>query len=501
MLAGNATGQAIPNPSFENWSERPTWGYLPRDWYGTNYKDYGYIGVTRESHNPVDVQFGQFYVKMEAKSVSFFGTTYKAPGGITLSDLYYATGVNLFKEGKPKAGVPFAGTPSRVTGYYKFTSVNNASYYMSAVLTKWRGSYRDTIAIAEKMNSQSVNEWTLFELELDYKIKEENPDTMNIVFLTSAVFKESDMNLVQPGTTLEIDNLGLIMADYFEVDFTTEGTPCTGNTLTFKASSENIPPTRWEWYIGTLYAGNLQTLSYQFPEVTEPTNFNVRLRGVSPIGNDEVTKTVTIHPKPDIRLMPENPEICPGSTITLTATGGESYIWNTTGVDNNQITNPVINFTYEIIGKDQFGCTNTASSRVFPYDPIPPTLIQATFCPGTEYEFYGQELKIPGEYHYTDKSKKTGCDSVIVLTLTEKQVPNITITANIERICPGQSVVLTATEGFKSYNWGQSYSANNTLVVSPNETATYFLTAETENGCPSINRTLSGRHDPAMSLC
>lgn len=472
--------QQIPNPSFETWVNRGIWGFLPRDWYGTNYSDFvNHVGVTRIADNAVD---GQYHVKMEAKSINFFGSTYKIPGGLTLSDLYHATGVDFFKEGKPKAGVAFAGTPSRVTGYYKYKPVNNSEFYMSAVLTKWRGTYRDTIAIAEKRNNQLVTEWTPFELALEYR-KSENPDTLNIVFLTSAVFKEADLPKVQPGTTMEIDHLGLVMADYFKVNYTTEGNPCTGNTLIFKASSENIPASRWEWYIGPTYAGNQQTLSYKFPEVTEPTDFNVRLRGVSPIGNDEVTKIITIHPNPDIRLLPENPEICPGSTITLTATGGETYTWNVTGAVNNQITvTPTLGSLYEIIGRDQYGCTNFASSRIF-YHNLDTTNLTATFCKSSSYNFLGRTISEPGIYFHNLKSVITGCDSTLRLTLNELPISNLSVISDRNYICPGQLVNLTATEGFESYDWGKGPSSNNTLEVNPKATTTYYVTAKMVNGC------------------
>lgn len=499
ILAVNAIGQVIPNASFEEWNKHDTWGNLPgryvsfpnrnwTGWYGTNYNDMSYFGVTRETNNPVD---GQYYVKMEAKSFSFLGTTYKIPGGITLSDLYFATGVRIFREGKPRAGVAFTQRPARIIGYYKY--INNtpfsSNYYMSAVLTKWRGTYRDTIAIVERTNSQPKNDWTEFELLFEYR-STENPDTLNIVFMTSAVFKESDMNKVIPGTVLEIDNLGLIMTDFFNVDFSPiGGNPCSGGTLIFEANSHNVKANSWEWLIDGVKVGEGSRLIHQFPEVSEPTDFVLTLNGQSRIGSGTKQEIVTIYPPPRIWIEPENPYVCLGAEVTLTARGGVYYSWqNSTNYTENykvppDLVNKGIDFTVQ--GTDINGCTNTASIRLYNYDLIPETHIQASFCPGTEYDFYGQKLKTPGEYRYTEKSKKTGCDSVIVLILTEKQVPTLFITAEKNEVCPGSPVTLTATPGFKSYNWGQSSSSNNILVVSPNVTSTYFLTAETENGCPS----------------
>lgn len=496
ILAVNATGQVIPNASFEEWNNLETWGYLPgryitfpnrhwTGWYGTNYSDLGYSGVTRESINPVD---GLYYVRMEAKTVSvpIIGTL-KVPGGISLSDIYHATGVKFFKEGKPRAGVAFTQRPARIIGYYKYININpSSSYYMSAVLTKWRGTKRDTIAIAENINNKTVTNWTPFELLFDYSPIQENPDTLNIIFMTSAVFKESDMDKVIPGTVLEIDNLGLIMTDFFNVDFSPiGGNPCSGGTLIFEANSHNVKANSWEWLIDGVKVGEGSRLIHQFPEVSEPTDFVLTLNGQSRIGSGTKQEIVTIYPPPRIWIEPENPEVCPGTTVILTAYGGASYYWsNGRTTQELRVTPELANITFEVLGTDIHGCTNTASSRVFNYPIIPETHVSDSFCPGTAYRFYESELTEPGTYRHTAKSRKPPyCDSVIVLTLTKKHVPELTIIADQNKVCPGSPVILTATPGFKSYNWGQSSSSNNILVVSPNVTSTYFLTAETENGC------------------
>jgi hypothetical protein len=413
----------VPNGSFEEWFNHSTYGFLPVRWYGTNLKDYDFISVTRESDNPVD---GTYYVKMEAKQKSFFGTTYKAPGGITLSDLYFATGIDFFREGRPKAGVRFTSRPTRLTGHYKYKSVSGDSYYMSIALTKWRGSHRDTIGFAERNSSQSVNQWTYFELPIQYR-SSENPDTLNIILLTSPVFSEADLAKVKVGSILEVDKLEFVMSDYFLVDFTTTGAPCTGGSLTFTASSENVAAQSWEWRVDNVLVGTSQSLVHSFPEVAAPTNFMVLLRGVSEILGDHTTsKTITIHPKPDIKLLPENPIICPKTPLTLTASGGVSYQWNVMGASGDQFTQiPPFGFTYEVIGTDQYGCKNSASSRPFFHD-LDTTRITAEFCQNSTYDFHGTLLNSPGIYSKNLTSVRTGCDSTIILTLKEITLPPVT---------------------------------------------------------------------------
>ena len=479
VLNQTSFSQQIPNGSFENWSTRPTWGFLPTGWYGTNYTDLNYVGVTRESDKPVD---GTFFVKLTAKSQTLFGTTYKVPGGLTLSDLYHATKVDLFKEGKPKAGVAYTARPARLTGYQKYTSINNDSYYMSVALTKWRGTTRDTIGYVEQRSSQTVTDWTKFELPIQYR-SQDIPDTLNIVFLTTPVLTQADLSKVQVGSTLSLDKLEFIMEDFFKVDFSYTGNPCTGGTLTFSATSDNVQGDSWEWSVNGVAAGNGATMTYNFPEVVTPTHFSVKLKGTNnKIGSDEITKVVTIHPRPVITLLPENPYICPKSTITLTAGGGISYQWNTAGSGSQITVTPQLYARYVVTGTDQYGCTNSASSMIF-YHKLDTTTVSAQFCSNESYSFFNRTLSLPGTYYHTLKSIKTGCDSTIRLVLSTIPAPIATLTADKNAVCTGSSTVLTATPGMAGYNWGEGFVKTNTLTVIPEKIQSFTVIVKSENGC------------------
>lgn len=479
LASKSVYSQQVPNGSFENWSSRPTWGFLPTSWYGTNYVDLNYVGVTRESDNPVD---GAYYVKLTGKSQVFFGETFKAPGGLTLSDLYHATNVAEFKEGKPKAGVPYTERPARFTGYYKYLSINGDSYYMSIALTKWRGTSRDTIGFAEKRSNQSVSSWTRFEMPIEYR-SQDTPDTLNIVLLTTPVFNRNDLSKVQVGSTLSVDKLEFIMQDFFKVDFSYTGNPCTGSTLVFNATSENVPGDSWEWKVNGTSVGTGPSLTYTFPEVETQVNFNVTLRGTNnKIGSDELTKVITIHPKPNIQLLPKDPSICPRSSITLRATGGVSYQWNTAGSGSQITVTPQAYALYEVTGTDQYGCTNSASSMIF-YHNLDTTTVTAQFCSNEKYQFFNRELTAAGTYFHNLPSVKTGCDSTIRLVLTTKPVPVATLTSDKNAVCAGTSAVLTATPGFAGYNWGNGFVASNTLAVQPVSNQNYSVIVKSENGC------------------
>ena len=64
-----------------------------------------------------------------------------------------------------------------------------------------------------------------------------------------------------------------------------------------------------------------------------------------------------------------NQTICAGESITLTATGGVSYVWSN-GVTNGQSFAPTVTTTYTVTGTDANGCTATSTVTIT-VNPIP----------------------------------------------------------------------------------------------------------------------------------
>jgi hypothetical protein len=77
----------------------------------------------------------------------------------------------------------------------------------------------------------------------------------------------------------------------------------------------------------------------------------------------------------------------------------------------------------------------------------------------------------------------SGCDSTVVLNLVVHPLPDATISASATQVCAGNEIKLSATEGFKSYDWGNGPVANNKLVVTPENSMVYSLTVVSQTGC------------------
>jgi len=145
---------------------------------------------------------------------------------------------------------------------------------------------------------------------------------------------------------------------------------------------------------------------------------------------ETATTSVTVKELPNIVITP-NPSlsVCDGSSATLTASGGASYLWSTTET-TAQIT-VSSSGTYSVTGTGSNGCQNTASAA-FTVNPL----------------------------------------------------PTISISASSTSICAGDNVTLTASGAGAggSYSWsdGQTTAA---ITVTPGTNTTYSVTGTDANGC------------------
>lgn len=122
------------------------------------------------------------------------------------------------------------------------------------------------------------------------------------------------------------------------------GSICTGGSFT-------ITPSGASTYT---YSGGTSVVS---PTITS----SYSVTGTSSVGctaSAPAVSSVSVNPLPSISAMSSNTIICVGATATLTASGGTSYIWNTTSTATTIAVSPLITTTYNVIGTNVFGCSN-----------------------------------------------------------------------------------------------------------------------------------------------
>jgi hypothetical protein len=96
-------------------------------------------------------------------------------------------------------GGAYSYRPDSVYGHYIFYPVDKYEKFVSLIfLTKWRGSYRDTIGYGAFLESERKDAFTRFSFPVEYK-SIERPDS--ILFIISSIGSR------WPGTTIIVDNI------------------------------------------------------------------------------------------------------------------------------------------------------------------------------------------------------------------------------------------------------------------------------------------------------
>jgi len=212
---------------------------------------------------------------------------------------------------------------------------------------------------------------------------------------------------------------------------------CATPQINLDASASVIPAGStivWTTAGGNIVAG-ANTLT---PTVNSDGTYTLTVTNVTQPGNLTCTFTANVNVVED-KVLPVTgvtssvAQICPGESVTLTATGGATYNWpGLPGTGNVQVVSPVVTTTYTVVAIGANGCVSAAPATI--------TIIVGP--------------------------------------------PIATLAASKLKICAGESVTLTAGGGF-TYNWVGLPGNGNTQIVSPTATTTYSVFALGGNGCVS----------------
>ena len=256
---------------------------------------------------------------------------------------------------------------------------------------------------------------------------------------------------------------------------------CQGTSVTLSASGGSS----YLWSTGA----TTQTINVN-PNSTTTYSVQVTQNGCS----SSDTVTVTVNPSPTINAG-SDVTINLGESTTLTATGGNTYLWSTGSTSSSITVSPTVTTTYTVTGYLN-GCQNTDSVTVFVNSANANAGQDQTICNG-----YSATLTATGGNTYlwstgattqsitvnpTSTSTYTvtayvgnsqDTDSVIV---TVNPNPNVVIANGSEvSILEGEYVTLSVS-GANTYLWNNGATQPN-IAVSPNTTTTYSVTGYINN--------------------
>jgi hypothetical protein len=195
-----------------------------------------------------------------------------------------------------------------------------------------------------------------------------------------------------------------------------------------------------------------------------------------------------------------NTTLCQGEVTSLTATGGDTYVWST-----GDVTNPIFvatSGTYSVTATNANGCTSTTVVTV-QVNPIPVlTLSSVPVCDGQlasltasagfdRYVFSTgltqvgttnvATATVSGTYSVTGITS-AGCSATATGTATVNPLPVASIAVSSATICEGTSATLTAGGG-ATYAWSTGQATPSIEVV---DSGVYSVTVTSVDGCSDV---------------
>lgn len=340
------------------------------------------------------------------------------------------------------------------------------------------------------------------------------------VDLTSDVANGNVWSDSQLGQTITVTTAG----DYTSTITDGNGCSATSNTITVIVSAPPIPVITSSG--STVCEGDTVTLSIVWTgDITwTPTfEFNDTIQ-VSAVGTYDYSvvitdplgctaqsaiEVVTINPTPVAQIAANGPTtICGTGSVDLTASGGDSYLWND-GVTTTATITASAAGDYFALVSSAAGCTavtNTITVGIFPA-PATPTITTSgvtTFCDGgsvtltssqaNAYDWgngnTNQDLIVTSSGSYavttTDINGCTAVSTAEVVTVNPN--PVVTVTPNgATTFCLGGTVDLTSSAATGNM-WTNAQTAQ---TISVNSSGNYSTTVTDANGCTGTSNVVS----------
>ena len=222
---------------------------------------------------------------------------------------------------------------------------------------------------------------------------------------------------------------------------------------------------------------------------------------------------VTVHPLP-IPYITGNTTICKGTSTTLTANGGVSYMWSNGHTSAQISVSPSSNLTYTVTATDQYNCRGVMSATVT-VNIVPSINIlgNRSFCEGgsttltasggsyytwsTGDNTASVNISTVGTYSVT-ATNSLGCQNYESVTVTVMSRPYISISGR-SSICLGEMDTLVAG-GASQYIWSTGESSS-TIHVMPTTTTTYTVTGTGYNGCTAtVSKVVNISERPTIQI-
>lgn len=317
-----------------------------------------------------------------------------------------------------------------------------------------------------------------------------NGSTLQSIVVNPNVTTTYTVQVTQNGCTTS-DSVIVTVNDQPTVDAGQDQTIFLGETAILTASGADT----YLWSTG-------ETTESITVNPTLDTSFSV----TGYIGDCENTDTVTVFLLDDSvnANAGADVEICNGETVTLTATGGTTYLWNTGATTASINVSPNTTTIYTVTAFSPSG-NNTDSDNVTVTvndNPQADAGTDTTIClgetitltatGGTSYLWNTGEttatitISPNATTTYSVEVFENNCSDIDQVTVTVNDIPTVDAGVDVT-INEGESTTLTAS-GADTYLWSTGETSA-TISVTPNSTTTYSVTGYV-NGCESTDEVI-----------
>src|SRR6185312_2198668 len=215
-----------------------------------------------------------------------------------------------------------------------------------------------------------------------------------------------------------------------KVTITGNNTICAGTSTTITASG------------GTSYAwSNAATTSSITISPVSTTTYSVAVSNGNCI--KDTTYTITVNAYPAIKITPDT-SICSGSTITLNASGGGTYLWSNSATTSSIVVSPSSKITYSLVVSNN-GCSK---------------------------------------------------DSTVTVSINPSPTASIT---GAKAVCTGETTVLRASGG-GAYRWSTG-ATTDTIAVNPAKATNYSVVVTDSDGCSNSASAVISIYNPTLFAC
>ncbi len=298
-----------------------------------------------------------------------------------------------------------------------------------------------------------------------------------VSYVWSNGFQGSSINVSEAGTYSVIatgtngctSSTSMVVIQYSAPEVT-----ISGNTTVCEGSNETLTATGGVSYV------------WSTGETTSAISVNAfGIYSVTATGNGGCTSTanvtVFVAPTPN-PVINGNLHICDGEPTTLTANGGETYIWSNGSTANSiDVSN---GGTYSVIATNENGCTAMASANVEDGHSVTNAITENT---DGEFVWNGQTYTESGNYVQTFTAAN-GCDSVVTLHLTVNSVQHYNIFVISNNNAYGTTtgtgvyeanteiqISATANDGYEFLSWNDG-NTDTLRTITVTGDATYIAT-------------------------